>query len=41
MSFGSTGALLFAVLNILQLVGWTAIYDGSLAAAKESSILRN
>ena len=34
MSFGSTGALLFAVLNILQLVGWTAImiYDGSLAA---------
>ena len=31
MSFGSTGALLFAVLNILQLVGWTAImiYDGS------------
>ena len=35
MSFGSTGALLFAVLNILQLVGWTAImiYDGSLAAA--------
>ena len=22
MSFGSTGALLFAVLNILQLVGW-------------------
>ena len=32
MSFGSTGALLFAVLNILQLVGWTAImiYDGSL-----------
>ena len=34
MSFGSTGALLFAVLNILQLVGWTAImiYDGALAA---------
>ncbi|HCR83022.1 MAG TPA: putative hydroxymethylpyrimidine transporter CytX, partial [Lachnospiraceae bacterium] len=25
MSFGSKGALLFAVLNILQLVGWTAI----------------
>ncbi len=35
MSFGLTGALLFAVLNILQLVGWTAImiYDGLLAAA--------
>ena len=32
MSFGSTGALLFAVLNILQLVGWTAImiYDGKI-----------
>ena len=26
MSFGSTGALLFAVLNILQLVVWTAGY---------------
>ncbi|CUX41211.1 putative hydroxymethylpyrimidine transporter CytX [Clostridium sp. C105KSO13] len=25
LSFGSKGALLFAVLNILQLVGWTAI----------------
>ena len=34
MSFGSRGALLFSVLNILQLVGWTAImiYDGALAA---------
>ena len=33
-SFGSRGGLLFAVLNILQLVGWTAImiYDGALAA---------
>ena len=33
-SFGSRGALLFSVLNILQLVGWTAImiYDGALAA---------
>ena len=33
-SFGSRGALIFAVLNILQLVGWTAImiYDGALAA---------
>ena len=33
MSFGQKGGLLFAVLNILQLVGWTAImiYDGALA----------
>lgn len=33
-SFGSKGGLLFAILNILQLVGWTAImiYDGALAA---------
>lgn len=33
MSFGSKGALLFSVLNIVQLVGWTAImiYDGALA----------
>ncbi len=33
-SFGSKGALLFSVLNIIQLVGWTAImiYDGALAA---------
>lgn len=33
MSFGSKGALLFTVLNITQLVGWTAImiYDGGLA----------
>ena len=32
--FGSKGCLLFAVLNVLQLVGWTAImiYDGALAA---------
>ncbi len=35
MSFGSKGGLLFALLNILQLVGWTAImiYDGALAAS--------
>ncbi len=35
MSFGSKGALLFSVLNIIQLVGWTAImiYDGALAAS--------
>jgi len=34
MSFGSKGALFFSALNILQLVGWTAImiYDGALAA---------
>ena len=34
MSFGQKGCLLFAVLNIVQLVGWTAImiYDGALAA---------
>ena len=34
MSFGSKGALLFSALNIIQLVGWTAImiFDGALAA---------
>lgn len=34
MSFGKKGSLLFAFLNVLQLVGWTAImiYDGALAA---------
>ena len=33
-SFGQKGSLLFSVLNVLQLVGWTAImiYDASLAA---------
>ena len=33
MSFGSKGALLFSVLNIIQLIGWTGImiYDGALA----------
>lgn len=33
MSFGQRGGLLFAALNVLQLVGWTAImiYDGALA----------
>lgn len=33
MSFGSKGAILFSVLNIIQLLGWTAImiYDGALA----------
>lgn len=34
ISFGSKGAIFFAILNIMQLVGWTAImiYDGALAA---------
>lgn len=34
MSFGSKGGIFFSVLNVLQLVGWTAImiYDGALAA---------
>lgn len=34
MSFGQKGSLLFAMLNVLQLVGWTAIMicDGALAA---------
>lgn len=34
MSFGEKGSLLFSGLNVLQLVGWTAImiYDGALAA---------
>ena len=33
MSFGQKGGVLFAFLNVLQLVGWTAImiYDGALA----------
>ena len=33
MSFGRKGALLFTVLNIIQLAGWTAImiFDGALA----------
>lgn len=34
ISFGQKGSLLFCLLNILQLVGWTAImiYDGAAAA---------
>lgn len=33
-SFGIHGGQLFAILNVLQLAGWTAImiYDGALAA---------
>ncbi len=39
-SFGYSGALFFAIINIIQLVGWTAImiYDGSLAANSISNI---
>lgn len=34
MSFGEKGGMFFSFLNVLQLVGWTAImiYDGALAA---------
>ena len=34
MSFGEKGSILFSALNIIQLVGWTAImiYDGALAS---------
>ena len=34
MSFGQNGGVFFSFLNVLQLVGWTAImiYDGALAA---------
>lgn len=34
MSFGEKGSLLFVILNVMQLVGWTGImiYDGALAA---------
>lgn len=34
MSFGHNGGMFFSFLNVLQLVGWTAImiYDGALAA---------
>ena len=34
MSFGEKGSILFSFLNVLQLIGWTAImiYDGALAA---------
>lgn len=35
MSFGSKGGLFFALLNVLQLVGWTAImiYDGAISTS--------
>mgnify|MGYP000950205704 CR=1 FL=1 len=34
MAFGARGGLLFAALNVLQLIGWTSImiYDGALTA---------
>lgn len=34
LSFGQKGSMLFSILNVVQLIGWTAImiYDGSLAA---------
>lgn len=34
MSFGKMGSYIFAILNIIQLVGWTGImiYDGAIAA---------
>lgn len=40
MSFGSRGVFLFTVLNIIQLIGWTAImiYDGASAANRILSI---
>ena len=33
LSFGGKGSIFFAILNIMQLVGWTGImiYDGALA----------
>ena len=38
MSFGSKGGLLFSALNVIQLVGWTAImiYDGKKQSALAS-----
>ena len=38
MSFGEKGSLLFAVLNVLQLVGWTAIMILSLIHISCSSV---
>lgn len=40
LSFGKKGSLLFSVLNIIQLVGWTAImiFDGALAANEACGI---
>ena len=38
MSFGEKGSLLFAVLNVLQLLGWTAVMIVASAAAASSVI---
>ncbi len=40
MSFGGKGCLLFAILNVAQLLGWTAImiYDGALSANQIYSV---
>lgn len=38
MSFGEKGSLLFAVLNVLQLVGWTAVMIISSATAASSVV---
>lgn len=40
LSFGQKGAILFSVLNVVQLLGWTAvmIFSGSSAAAVASGI---
>lgn len=38
MSFGEKGSILFAVLNVLQLVGWTAVMIISSAAAASSVV---
>lgn len=37
MSFGGKGALIFPVLNIIQLVGWTSVMISSGAAAAENA----
>ena len=39
-SFGNKGSMLFSIINIVQLVGWTAImiFDGSLAANEAMDI---
>ncbi len=40
MSFGEKGGMFFALMNVLQLVGWTSImiYDGALAAGGMFSV---
>ena len=40
MAFGARGGLLFAALNVLQLIGWTSImiYDGALAAGSVMAV---